>query len=77
VDDLPLEYQFCLHNPLVLSIEVRSSPAKRPRTKQILYMRERVREIKLPRPRRTDRQGNLIVEGTRQQGKGRPGGRKR
>jgi len=64
---MPLEYQFFLHNPLVLSIEVRSSPAKRPRTKQILYMRDRVREIKLPRPRRTDKQGNVLPE--REQGK--------
>jgi len=62
IDEMPCEYQFFIHNPLMLSIEVRASPAKRPRTKQIIYMRERVREVKLPAARRTDAEGNVVAE---------------
>lgn len=51
-DDMPLEYQFMLHSPLLLSITVRSEPRKRPRTRKIYYMRERVKQISLPKPTR-------------------------
>jgi len=61
-DNLPVEYLFFLHNPLLCSIEVRATPAKRVRTRKLLYMRGRVRELKFPTPRPTDAEGNLLPE---------------
>ena len=49
-------------NPLLCSIEVRATPAKRVRTRKLLYMRGRVRELKFPTPRPTDAEGNLLPE---------------
>eukprot|EP00967_Tisochrysis_lutea_P062403 scaffold80094_cov34-Tisochrysis_lutea.AAC.1 len=49
-DETPVEYQFQLFSPTVLGIEVRAKPKKRPRLSKLYYMRERIGDLKLPRP---------------------------
>lgn len=49
-DELPVEYQFQLFSPTLLSIEVRSKPKQKPRLAKLYYMRDRVGTLKFPRP---------------------------
>jgi len=49
-DNLPVEYQFQLHSPLLVGIEVRSKPKKRPRQLKMYYMRDQMAKVKLPKP---------------------------
>ncbi|EOD27449.1 hypothetical protein EMIHUDRAFT_235791 [Emiliania huxleyi CCMP1516] len=45
-DDLPVEYQFAAYSPLLVSVDVRSRPRKRPRLSKLYYLRQRASELK-------------------------------
>mmetsp|Transcript_2105 Transcript_2105/g.6764 ORF Transcript_2105/g.6764 Transcript_2105/m.6764 type:complete len:147 (-) Transcript_2105:517-957(-) len=53
-DDLPVEYQFAAYSPLLVSVDVRSRPRKRPRLSKLYYLRQRASELKFPEPRRPE-----------------------